>query len=229
MRSSSVALTMALAGAVLLTGAPELSAQIQETDPLPPESAADSLTARLEQLKVRIAENPRDSETRLARLRVQYALSVSDEDYMERALNEIERIQVLGGDAGVGNLLDGYVGALRVISGKHAFWPHQKYSRVNEGLKTLDACVAAEPEHLELRYLRLVSTHYLPFFFGRGDSAAEDLEMVVQLLGGDLSEVPADVLVPAVDFVLQHAELGRDARDRLARLLDGARVRVQEP
>lgn len=205
----------------------DMAAQIEEPEPLPPETVVDSLKARLDVLKQRLAEAPRNSSLRLARLRVQYALSVGDEAFLDAAMEEIERLRVLGGDARLDNLLDGYAGALKVISGKHAFWPHQKLSRVKDGLRVLDSSVSEAPEHVELRYLRLVSTYYLPFFFNRGESASDDLATLVSLLDRNSDGVPADVLVPATDFVLQNAELEPELEARLSELLDHARTSMR--
>lgn len=211
---------------VSLCAGTDVSAQIDETDPLPPLSAVDSLTTQLDRLQTRLERRPRDVGLRLSRLRVHYALSVVEEEHVERALSEIERIRVLGGAAVSSSLLEGYTGALRVVSGKHAFWPHQKLSRVKEGLELLDDCIAEEPHDVELRYLRLVSTFYLPFFFKRGDSAAADLKAVVSLLQKPDEAQPDDVLVPALDFVLQKADLDPELRARFTGMLEHARARM---
>lgn len=87
-------------------------------------------------------------------------------------------------------LILAYEGAFNMLEAKHGRWPHQRVRAVRAGLSRLDAAVAGAPSSVEVRYLRLVSTHYLPGFFGRRDSARDDLRALTELLSGTGAELP---------------------------------------
>ena len=195
--------------------------------PLPPVSARDSLEARLSLVNGRVEQAPRDLEARMTRIRVLYALGVAEDDHLDALAAERERVRVLGGTPTHTLLLDGYAAAAEVVRGKHAFWPHAKMAHVNRGLDALDALVEEHPHHLELRYLRLVSTHFLPFFFRRGGTARSDLAAVVAILERERERHPPDLEVPALAFALEEGVLDATQRARFQDRLAEARTRME--
>src|SRR5215217_8461973 len=73
-------------------------------------------------------------------------------------------------------LLTAYAGALEVVEARHGFWPRERMDPLKRGLPLLDSATAREPGNSEIRYLRLTSCYYLPFFLGRKGSVKEDFE-----------------------------------------------------
>jgi hypothetical protein len=126
-------------------------------------------------------------ELELQRLRSLYILALADEDRIEPARDQAAALIGRAGERGDADdlaLSRAYDGALTVLRAKHGFWPLGRVNHLRSGLRVLDREVEARPDHLEIRYLRLVSTAFLPEFFGRGDSARRDLEVVARLLAG---------------------------------------------
>lgn len=103
-------------------------------------------------------------------------------------------------------LILAYEGAFAMLEAKHGAWPPSRLRAVRAGLRRLDDAVAAAPDDVEIRYLRLVNTHYLPGFFGRRDSARQDLAAVQRLM-----QSPRHGLHPALVPVV--AEFLRGAAD----------------
>lgn len=103
-------------------------------------------------------------------------------------------------------LILAYEGAFAMLEAKHGAWPPSRLRAVRAGLRQLDDAVAAAPNDVEIRYLRLVNTHYLPGFFGRRDSARQDLAAVQRLM-----QSPRHGLHPALVPVV--AEFLRGAAD----------------
>ncbi len=115
-------------------------------------------------------------------------------------------------------LADAYQAALTIFKARYAFWPHTKMRYVRQGLLVLDSLVAAHPEHMEIRCLRLLSIYYLPFFFGRKEMAQEDMRRLTQqLLKGDAS-LPDVYRRMMVEFLLANAPLSESERVQLQTL-----------
>jgi antitoxin component HigA of HigAB toxin-antitoxin module len=164
-----------------------------------------------------LSAQPENIALRLERLRTLYFLGVADEQYLEQADHEIASIRDLARLRGLDReaLLDAFSGAVEVVRGKHAFWPGNKLGHVRRGLAVLDRAVERAPGAVEVRNLRLLSTFYLPFFFGRGDTTREDLSTLASLLPTRAQDLPTHVWMAISEFVLEHGELPSSDRQRL--------------
>jgi len=173
-----------------------------------------------------LAGNPLDRGLRLQRLRTLYFLGVDEESYLDPAWAQAESLLAGIGDAGLGFVatLDAYAGAIQVLRGKHAFWPPTRSRYLRDGLGRLDRVLESHPRHPEARYLRLVSTWYLPFFFGRRDSAREDAAALALLLPEALDDFPPATFAGIADFLLGTRTLDEPGRIRV----EEARARAME-
>lgn len=153
----------------------------------------------------------------LQRLRIVYFLGLEEELYLDRLDRETDRFRELHPDRGevVEATLQAYEAAAEVLRAKHAFWPGSKTGHLRTGLAALDGLVEANPVHPEVRYLRLVSTAYLPFFFGRGDGAREDARVLARLLPAARTSFPGPTLVAMTDILLESDRLEEVSRDEV--------------
>ena len=109
-------------------------------------------------------------------------------------------------------LLQAYKGAITVLKAKHAFWPAKKMRFLNEGLPILDALVAQNPSHIEIRYLRLLSCYYLPGFLGYSNQVKEDTQKLAALLPEYGHTVPADLYLNITEFVRNARDLSEEEK-----------------
>jgi len=167
-------------------------------------------------------------ELELQRLRSLYVLALADGDRIEPARGQAAALigrTGASGDADVLALSRAYDGALTVLRAKHGFWPLGRVNHLRSGLHVLDREVEARPDHLEIRYLRLVSTAFLPGIFGRGDSARRDLEVVATLLAETPQRLPSRTLPSRTmqamgDTVLDLLDADHPARASVAAALE---------
>jgi phytoene synthase len=200
----------------------KVSASSQEGKPVEPLEARALTRARAElsRLDAALRNTPLDFELSLARLRILHLLSVHDETLLpvaRRARAEAHKLV----DGGVGSktsltkaegamrasLVLAYRGALDVVEARHAFWPNARLTPLRRGLPQLDTAVARLPDNPEIRYLRLTSTYYLPFFLGRSWSVREDFKSLATQLPTAHAQYPTDWYVALVDFVLDKGDL----------------------
>ena len=101
----------------------------------------------------------------MEQLRSLYYQAVEDESAIALGLAQVDSLRNAG-FAAPGQDRDGvltaYRGALITLRAKHGFWPPDRLKHLREGLRIMDAAVAAHPEVAEVRYLRLMSCFYLP-------------------------------------------------------------------
>jgi hypothetical protein len=177
--------------------------------------AAVEVTAAARLASVRAARQaaPADLRWQAEELRVLYFLAIEEEDWLaeaEAAARALGARPAVG--AAVGVTAAAYLGALETLRAKHAFWPMRKLRHLDDGLAELAAAIAADPRHVEARYLRLMSCYWLPGFLGRGDLVVEDFAALAPLLAEGPGDLPVDLWANTVRFVLDKAPALDDRR-----------------
>jgi hypothetical protein len=172
--------------------------------------------ADLKRVDSALAADPGSRDLRRDRLRILYVLAVKEEAL--RAEGEAflatlpYALDLTAGDP----LLQAYRGAFRVLGAKHDLWPPRKLEHLKAGIPALDSAVAARPDQAEIRYLRLVSCYYLPFFIGRKDSVKSDFAALARLLPEAHADYPARWYLGFARFVLEKGGLPESERARVA-------------
>jgi hypothetical protein len=147
--------------------------------------------------------------------RNQHLLGVAgDDDAAELALAQLER---LGAERPEAALVQAYLGSAVVLAAKRAWMPWNKGELAERGLRLLYAAVdAADPgEEAEVRFLRAMSSHPLPGFFGQAETAAADFRWLAERAE---SAVEDGTLAPemAAAALWFHGEILEDAGDEAA-------------
>jgi hypothetical protein len=188
--------------------------ELQGNDPL---SAWAQL--RLQELEAGSAsENERLQES-LERIRAMYFLSVDEGDWVGRAKDSLAALEPrIPNGSEEEFAMEAYRGALEVVRAKHSNWPPNKLKYLGNGARILDELVARSPDNLEVRYLRLASYLFLPFFLRRDDSVAADLEVLVSELPNRPWTFSPPMYRAVLRFVLDNGALVEEERI----LLEGA-------
>jgi hypothetical protein len=113
-------------------------------------------------------------------------------------------------------------GALEVVRAKHSRWPPNKLKYLRRGVSALDRLVAEAPDDAVVRYLRLVSCFYLPFFLERDQSVKEDLRVLTELLPKGSGGFSGPVYSAVIRFVLENGDPAREEQMRLEAALRDA-------
>jgi phytoene synthase len=206
----------------------ESSATPQASEPARVEDRTQArLRADLARLDAALRSAPANFDLHIARLRILHVLSVHDEKLLgtaRAALTRVSELESTGDGAHAGQtageraaLVSAYRGAFDVVEARHAFWPKARLEPLRRGLPQLDSAVKRAPAQAEIRYLRLTSAYYLPFFLGRSWSVREDFKALASLLPSVRSAYPAEWYVAIADFVLENGDLGERERRQLKR------------
>ncbi|HSJ25945.1 MAG TPA: squalene/phytoene synthase family protein [Longimicrobiales bacterium] len=181
--------TLPLLAAALLTGAPLYAADgVVHGQSAPLAAAADaaprSPAVHLARLEREHAMKPDAADVALDLVRALFFAGVDDDDAADRGPHVLDHIHTHAPEFAADNqpLLDAYRGGFAMLEAKHGHWPHARLRAVRQGLALLDRAVADAPGDVEVRYLRWVSTHYLPGIFRRRETASRDRVAVQRLL-----------------------------------------------
>lgn len=175
--------------------------------------------AELARAESALSAHPDSLPLRFNRLRIRYVLGVKEESFLDAAEGDWRALSRAGRPQDTA-LLIAYAGALRVARAKHGLNFPRKWEYLKAGLPLLDSAVELTPENPEVRYLRLVSNYYLPFFIGHRSSVKEDFAVLGRLLPATRS-YPGRWLRNVGRFVLEKGGLEREEREALASRLRG--------
>ena len=172
--------------------------------------------ARLTEIASSGPEAEDDMGIRLERIRAMYFLSVEEKDWANRTKDSLRAIREDIPEGTAEEItFQAYRGALEVVRAKHARWPGNKLKHLNRGAEVLDDLALRAPDNLEVRYLRLASYMFLPFFLRRDESVASDLKTLVTNLPDHPEAFSPAIYRAVVQFVLDNGELDGADRDRL--------------
>lgn len=76
-------------------------------------------------------------------------------------------------------LVIGFIGALEALKAKHAWNPYKKMEHLNAAIVTLDKAIKAEPDNIEIRFLRYTVEYFVPAFLGYSKHIAEDKRVII--------------------------------------------------
>jgi hypothetical protein len=185
------------------------------------------MRSEMESAEARIRAFPDSAAPRLDRLRVAYAMGVSREPYLEGAGRDADWLEArAGGDRARLNLVRAYRGAILVAHAKHGFNLNRKMRLLKAAAPILDSAVAAEPDAAEVRYLRLVSGYYLPFFLGRKAAVREDFAALARILPGVTDRFPPRFYLSVAGFVRDEGDLDAESAARLSRAMEAVADRI---
>jgi hypothetical protein len=231
-----VFVTLMIAGLTFSDGASPLQEKsvrnlADNLDTVAPPDRKDVFSTGLMELAsadARIRHSPDSLNPHLDRLRILFVLGVKEKEYLNRGNEEILFLKkALGKDEMAQNLLLGYSGAIRVVQAKHGLNLNRKWKNLEAGIPMLDSAVARDPVQTELRYLRLVSNYYLPFFLGRKPVVREDFSALAKLLPQAADQYPPKWFLNVARFVLEKGPLTEVEASRLKQTIQAVTAVIQ--
>jgi len=152
------------------------------------------------------------------RLWALYFLNVEEKEWEESARALADSLSSL--DLPEARQVEALAGALEVVRAKHSRWPPNKLRYLRDGLSVLNELVEETPQDAPIRYLRLMSTYYLPFFLDQDDAVQEDLDALCALLPDSAAVFSPPVYAAALRFVLERGDPDADTRARMEAALN---------
>ena len=187
------------------------------------EALSDWARAYLHRTRATTSDRSRTLQDRVEGVRAMYFLSVEEGDWVEVAKDSLSLLMgMVNPETPEEAIIQAYRGAIEVVRAKHSRWPPNKLKYLNQGAAILDFLVDAHPNDLELRYLRLASYRFLPFFLSREESVAEDLRILVEDLPQKPEAFSPTIYRAVLSFVLENGELEEVDRIRFEQAM-GAR------
>ena len=168
----------------------------QPNTQLPLSSPSEELSETLSQTQYVMDSN----SPFVQQVRLLYISAVEEEAAIKEAMALIESAQHQNA------ILKAYEAGLTVLKAKHAFWPTKKMRFLKKGIPVLDQLVEANPTHIEIRYLRLISCYYLPKFLGYSSNIEDDIRTLAGLLPASADTLPPDLYKAISTFIADHSD-----------------------
>lgn len=112
----------------------------------------------------------------VASLRSDFKKAADNEKAATAFLDKLERVSPKS------PLIIGYMAATETLLAKHAFLPTSKYSWCKKGMNRFKEAVAADPNNLEIRFLRIAVEANLPGFLNMSGDVPADKQKILALL-----------------------------------------------
>jgi hypothetical protein len=179
-------------------------------------SSVDSLKTVMTALETLHKTGKLDSNGKLNLGRVYFYLAVEDKDILEKGE---KYFKLMGNERKAESTA--YLAALEAIRAKNALWPMDKWTIANSALSKMDQVVEANPDNIEVRFIRASTCYYLPFFFNRKDQVKSDFVILAQLIPVGYSNYPAHLIRNISSFILKSNYLPEKNAESLRKFLWG--------
>jgi hypothetical protein len=101
----------------------------------------------------------------------------------------------------------GYIAILQALKAKYSWNPYVKMQQISKAEKGFEKAIAADPQNLELRYLRYSVEHNLPAILSRSKNmAADKQEMLSQISKRQPSDEDRELVINIINYLLQNSE-----------------------
>ena len=125
----------------------------------------------------------------LEELRKQYEQAVIEEEAAEDLWEWLENYE------GTDGATLAYKASARALMARYSWNPYNKLSYLKESMKVFSKATKADPDNIEIRFLRFAIQHYIPSFLELSEEIHEDKKVMME----NLSKY--------VDFSLQRAHV----------------------
>lgn len=79
-------------------------------------------------------------------------------------------------------IIIGYVAMLEALKAKHAWNPYSKFNYLGKSKKTFQKAVLADPDNMEIRFMRFSVEHFLPSYLGYSKNLKSDKAVIIEQL-----------------------------------------------
>jgi hypothetical protein len=149
----------------------------------------------------------------IKKLRQQYYAAVQSADATEKLYKELKR------NAKPSPLIVAYTGSLEALRAKHALNPYNKLQYLKEADNTMKRAVKADPDNIEIRFLRFSYQYYVPEFLGYSENKEEDVKSIVALIkAGNFAQADKSLVQNVVRFLEETKSVQKEELRQLKQL-----------
>jgi hypothetical protein len=138
-----------------------------------------------------------------------YIKSSADEDSCEQLIAMLESYNEVNN-----YLLAGYKACATMMLANYKLNPFVKYSNFKTGKNLLENCISANPENIELRFLRFAAQCNTPGFLNYNKSIESDKKFLIHSVNG-LKDIQLKELI--VTFLINSELLSKSEKQNLVK------------
>lgn len=133
-----------------------------------------------------------------------YYKATENEDFLSNAINSFSEIGNNNSEYKAMSMI--YIGSLKALKAKYAFWPNDKLKYANEGIDILDKWIIKNQNNIEALFIYGTTYYYMPFFFDKSDEAEKALKRILEL-ESNFAKIDQKLLKNALKFINENIEL----------------------
>jgi len=146
-----------------------------------------------------------------------YYKATENEDFLESAINDFQNISKKYSDKKPLSMI--YIGSLKALKAKYAFWPNDKLKFANEGIDILDNWIDKNQNDIEALFIYGTTYYYMPFFFNKSAEAEKALKRILEL-ESYYSQVDQKLLKNALKFISDNLDLNSKEKQKIKKYLN---------
>lgn len=132
----------------------------------------------------------------IRQLRQRYYAAVQSSSVTEKLYGELKK------QTKPSPIILAYIGSLEALKAKHALNPYYKIQYLKAADQTMRKAVKADPDNLEIRFLRYSYQYYVPEFLGYSEEKKEDVAVIVaQISAGNFRKQDKDLVKNVLGFL----------------------------
>lgn len=132
----------------------------------------------------------------LRQLRQRYYAAVQSASVTDKLYAELKK------QAKPSPVILAYVGSLEALKAKHAYNPYYKIQFLKAADQTMRRAVKADPDNVEIRFLRYSYQYYVPEFLGYSEDKSADVAVIVtQLAAGNYRKQDKELVKNMLGFL----------------------------
>ena len=159
------------------------------------------------------------SKSELSELRSIYYAGVENDEYID-SLKIIIDANFGKDHSNYSPIVLAYHAGISALKSKHAFWPFNKMSYLNEAMDIFEKAIERDPDNLEIRFMRFSILYYVPGILGYDYEEESDAKKLFNLLlKKDYSSVDYEIQFGMIEFLIQSDFLSIGQKKRLKREL----------
>jgi hypothetical protein len=129
-------------------------------------------------------------------LRKRYYAAVNSAKITDKLYEELQSASVKPA------IVQAYIGSLEALKAKHAYNPYSKLQYLKQADQSMRQAVKADPDNIEIRFLRFSYQYYVPEFLGYSTHKEVDVQVIVkELLAGNFPPADKALMKQIVGFL----------------------------
>lgn len=147
-------------------------------------------------------------------IRATYYEAVEDDEMISK-LDDLINVYYTDDTSSYPPVILAYKGAIDALRSKHAFWPFDKMSYLNDSMDIIAQAVNKAPRNLEVRFIRFSILYHVPGILGYGKEREDDRNAIMDIMLNENPQLDDKINKGIAEFMIRTDMLEPEEIQRL--------------